>query len=154
MDSSGTTSTPVKITFPRLGRVLPRNRLFTQLDDARQRRIVWISAPPGAGKTTLAASYLVERSLQSLWYQMDEGDADIASFFYYMGLAAKKAGPHLKKSLPLFTPEYALGLPVFTRRYFEQLYSGMKAPFVIVLDNYQTVPTDSARMKLSVMAWN
>jgi DNA-binding SARP family transcriptional activator len=144
MDSSGTTSTPVKITFPRLGRVLPRNRLFTQLDDARQRRIVWISAPPGAGKTTLAASYLVERSLQSLWYQMDEGDADIASFFYYMGLAAKKAGPHLKKSLPLFTPEYALGLPVFTRRYFEQLYSGMKAPFVIVLDNYQTVPTDSA----------
>jgi len=85
---------------------------------------------------------------------MDEGDTGIASLFYYIGLAAKKAAPHLKNSLPLFRPEYALGLPVFTRRYFEQLYGWMKAPFVIVLDIYQTVPTDSALMKLSVMAWN
>ena len=74
---------------------------------------------------------------------MDEGDADIASFFYYMGLAAKKSAPRRKKILPLFTPEYALGLPVFTRRYFEKLYSWMKPPFVIVLDNYQTVPADT-----------
>lgn len=144
MDSPPTASTPVKITFPRLGRVVPRTRLFNLIDDARQRRVVWISAPPGAGKSTLAASYPVKRNLQSLWYQMDEGDANIASFFYYMGLAAKKAAPRRKKSLPLFTPEYALGLPVFTRRYFEQLFSWMKPPFVLVLDNYQTVPTDSA----------
>lgn len=136
-------STLVKITQPRLGHIYPRTRLFEKLDVARERPIVWISAPPGAGKTTLASSYLAENNLKGIWYQLDEGDADIASFFYYMSIAAKKAAPRQKQSLPLFTPEYSLGLSTFARRYFEKLYSWLKPPFVIVLDNYQTLPADS-----------
>lgn len=49
--------------------------------------------PPGAGKTTLAASYLDSQKRPLLWYQLDEGDADAATFFHYLGLAAGKLAP-------------------------------------------------------------
>lgn len=74
---------------------------------------------------------------------MDGVDADIATFFYYMGMAAKKAFPAKRKPLPLLTPEYLSDVPSFTRRYFEELYSKLKPPFVIVFDNYQDVPDES-----------
>ena len=92
-------------------------------------------APPGAGKTSLIASYLAARRLSNLWYQVDAGDADIASFFYYLGQAA----PRRRRSLPLLTPEYRQGLAIFTRRFFRELYSRLKTPFVLVFDNYQEV---------------
>ena len=95
--------------------------------------------PPGAGKTTLIASYLSARRLQSLWYQVDEGDEDLATFFYYLGQAA----PKRKRSLPLFTPEYQQGFKIFTRNFFRELYGRLKPPFALVFDNYQEISTEA-----------
>ncbi len=128
-----------KITRPRLSAVLYRERLFSLLDSGRTRPIIWVTGPPGSGKTTLVSSYLDARALSSLWYQVDEGDADIATFFYYMGMAA----PKKRKPLPLLTPEYLQNIPIFTRRYFENLYSRLKPPFALVFDNYHAVPAES-----------
>jgi len=132
-----------KVSRPRLSAVLIRKRLFAALDKGRSFSAVWINGPGGSGKTTLAASYIDVRKLPCLWYQLDAGDSDIATFFYYMGLAAKRAAPRRKTPLPLFTKEYARGLPAFTKRYFEDLCSRLKPPFVIVLDGYQHIASDS-----------
>jgi DNA-binding SARP family transcriptional activator len=131
-----------KITRPTLPKILPRTRLFRLLDQAKNFPITWISGPPGSGKTTLIASYLDQRKLPCLWYRVDEGDADLATFFYYLGLAGQKANPRTKKPLPLLTPEYQFGIPTFARRYFENLYQRLKAPYILVFDNYQTLPVD------------
>lgn len=120
---SGPKGAPPKITAPKPVRLYPRGRLFGFLDHARQdHRVIWVSAPGGAGKTSLAASYLAARRLPTLWYQVDQGDGDIASFFYYMGLAAQRAAPRFKKPLPLLTPEYLADVPTFTRNFFRELY--------------------------------
>lgn len=132
-----------KITHPLFTGVLPRNRLFAFLDTGLRRSAMWVSGPPGSGKTVLVSSYLKARSLPCLWYQVDCQDADAATFFYYMGIAAKKASPRTKRPLPLLTPEYLPGLPVFTRHYFEDLYSRLKSPYCIVFDNYQDAPVDA-----------
>src|SRR2546429_60552 len=77
-----------KLTRPKLYDALPRPRLFSLLDEAATRPIVWICAPPGSGKTTLVASYLEDRDLRHVWYQADIGDADPATFVHYMRTAA------------------------------------------------------------------
>ncbi|MGV8124808.1 MAG: BTAD domain-containing putative transcriptional regulator [Candidatus Xenobiia bacterium LiM19] len=132
-----------KITCPRVSEVVIRKRLFDIIDTAREKPVIWIDAPAGSGKTTLIASYLDERKMRSLWYQVDEGDANIAGFFYYMGLAAKKASPHKKDHLPLLTPEYFQSIPSFTKRYFEKLFDRLDVPSLVVFDNYQDVPESS-----------
>jgi len=131
-----------KIARPRVAGVFPRTRLFNLLDRYLNSSAVWISASAGSGKTTLAASYIKERDIPSIWYQMDEGDADIATFFYYLGCAASKEAPR-RRPLPLLTPEYLQGIGTFTARYFENLFSRLKPPFMIVFDNYQLVPHNS-----------
>ena len=133
-----------KLTPPRPVRLYPRTRLFDLLDRLRQdHRVIWVSAPGGAGKTSLAASYLAARKLPTLWYQVDAGDGDVASFFYYMGLAAQRAAPRHKTALPLLTPEYLGDVPTFTRNFFRELYRRLPRNSALVLDNYQDAPEDS-----------
>ena len=133
-----------KVTRPILTGVFPRKRLFRQLDRFRKQPIIWVSGPPGCGKTTLINSYIEARKLPCLWYQIDEGDSDIATFFYYLGQAAKRASPRKRILLPLLTPEYLQGIPTFTQRYFENLYNRLKIPFILVFDNYHEIPAESS----------
>ena len=128
-----------KTTRPRLANTIARSRLFRLLDRSRKGQITWVWGPPGVGKTTLIASYLVSRKLFNLWYQVDDGDADIATFFYFLGLAA----PRRRQPLPFLTPEYRQGISIFTRNFFRELYSRLKGPFALVFDNYQEVPAGS-----------
>jgi DNA-binding SARP family transcriptional activator len=134
-------ATPLaKISRPYTSGAIIRKRLTSLLDAGKKQPVTWISGPAGSGKTTLIASYIEERGLPCLWYQIDELDADPATFFYYLGLAAKQAAPRNRKPLPLLTPEYLPGIATFTQRFFEKLYAGLKPPFAVVLDNYQEAP--------------
>ena len=132
-----------KITRPILTGVFQRKRLFSLIDHLRKQPVIWVSGPPGCGKTTLVTSYLDARKLPCLWYQIDQEDSDPATFFYYLGHAAKRAIPRKRKPLPLLTPEYLQGIPTFTLRYFEDLSNRLKIPSVLVFDNYHEVPIHS-----------
>ncbi|MDI6763476.1 MAG: BTAD domain-containing putative transcriptional regulator [Thermodesulfobacteriota bacterium] len=136
-------SSLAKLARPALSRVFLRERTFDLLDRLRQQPVIWISGPAGCGKTTLASSYIETRRLPCLWYRLDRGDGDAATFFYYLGLAAKKVSPRAKTPLPLLTPEYLRGMSTFALRYFEKLYQRLRNPSVLVFDNYHEVSTDS-----------
>lgn len=131
-----------KITRPTLSGVFPRKRLFRLLDSGRRQPIIWIHGHPGSGKTTLVTSYLDARKLPYLWYQLDERDGDVASFFYYLRMAVSQTIKR-QKSLPVLEPEYLPGLSTFAKRFFEALYDNMPSPFILVFDNYQDVHASS-----------
>ena len=133
-----------KTTRPLLSEILPRERVFALLRHSAELPLTWVSGPPGSGKTTAVASWLDHAPQPCLWYQIDEGDADPATFFYYLGLAAADLAGEDHAALPLLTPEYHdAGLLAFTRRYAQALYARLKPPFVIVFDGYHEVPASS-----------
>lgn len=96
-----------------------------------------------ARKTTLVGSYLEARALPHLWYQLDAGDGDVATWFHYLEIAAQCLAPHHPTPLPRFTPDHLPSLGLFTQRFFEALFARFTPASVLVLDNYQDVPPDS-----------
>ena len=139
-----TKSNPIpKLTRPVSAEVYPRRRLFRLLDESRKNPVIWICGPPGSGKTTLVSSYLESKRLRHVWYQVDEGDHDAATFIYYLGLAVRRESPRIRRPLPILTPEYLPGLSVFTRRFFEEICVRLSPPAVLVFDNLQKMAADA-----------
>jgi len=134
-----------KLTRPRLHKAVARKRLFAKLDEAREHKVaICVVGPPGAGKTTLVASWLDSRGIKGIWYQVDPGDADLATFFYYLGEAAKPFTRKGQRPLPALTPEYLQDVEGFSRRFFRELFSRLPEGAVLVLDNYQEVSAEKA----------
>lgn len=132
-----------KLAPPSAAGLVPRPRLFARLDETADQRLAWIAALAGAGKTSLAVSWLAAHDLHSIWYRVDADDKDAANFFHYLALAARKYGV----DLPHLTPEYLPGLPTFARRFFRTLFAALPGSFVLALDNYQETG-DEAPMHL------
>lgn len=125
-----------KLSIPSSDRALLRNRLLRHIEGAAQ--AIWVGAPAGAGKTTLLASHIEASRCHALWYQIDSGDSDPASFFYFLGLAGARAAPEAPP-LPLLAPEYAPDLTGFGRRFFRALFTQLPDKALLVFDNVQDV---------------
>jgi DNA-binding SARP family transcriptional activator len=127
-----------KLTRPRLHNAVSRERLFSLLDDARTHKAaIAVVGPPGAGKTTLVASWLDARGISGLWYHVDPGDADLGTFFYYLREASGSLVRKGQRPLPLLTAEYLHDVAGFSRTFFRELFSRMPPGAALVLDNYQ-----------------
>jgi LuxR family transcriptional regulator, maltose regulon positive regulatory protein len=123
-----------KTSRPELGMVANRESLFARLDGTSRRTVAWISGPAGAGKSTLAASFVEARAFESAWYQIDVDDNDVATFFHYLIHAARRLG--LRPSdLPAFMPQHSNDVGSFSRKFFRTLFSKARTRAALVLDN-------------------
>lgn len=125
-----------KLSPPHCSRVLARPRLFTEIDTSLKHPATWISGPSCAGKTTLVLSYLESKAILPLWFQVDNGDSDLASFFYHLGLLVKDVDPE-QTPLPQLTPEYVHGILVFARNFIHEFFARLPENSILVFDNFQ-----------------
>jgi ATP/maltotriose-dependent transcriptional regulator MalT/DNA-binding SARP family transcriptional activator len=132
-----------KLAPPRLRQVVARERLYRLLDEKRAHPVVWVSGPPGSGKTTLVASYLRAVAAPALWYHLDRGDSDPATLFYFLSEAVACLSPPRTRRLPLLTPEYLPDLEGFARRFLRNAFARLPAGACVVFDNYHEVAEHS-----------
>lgn len=133
-----------RLNVPILPDTLLRERLFEQIEDSLQQQVaVWVNSPPGAGKTTLVASYVQEYGYPVLWYQLEAADTELATFFQYFAAAAKEVEQEGQPPMPMLTPEYLQGVEQFFRHYMQCLFQRLPSPCVLVFDNYQDVDPES-----------
>lgn len=124
---------PAKYTVPATPGAIPRPRLWARLDAAaRQGGVVWISGPPGAGKTTLVGTWLAARRRRAAWLRLDADDADPATLFHHLGLAARRSLPPRAR-----LPSFAAGLDpeIFSRRFVRALHEARRPGRILVLDD-------------------
>lgn len=138
----------VKLITPRPGPIVRRPRILDAIDQGLRDGCCWVAAPAGYGKTTAAVDYLRDRREPHLWYRVDEGDDDIASFFHFLGrtLPAGRA-----RRLPVFGPEYAEQPEAFARRFFQAFFALLKPGTVLVLDDLHRAETARFRGTLDIL---
>ena len=130
---------PAKLSPPRLHNAVPRERLFGELDLLRARHAaVWLGGLPGAGKTTLIASYCTTRMLRCVWYRLDANDNDLAGFFQLFGQAIDAQAVTSKKTLrPVFDTVHIRQPSAFARAWFRSAFAMLPRPIALVLDNLE-----------------
>lgn len=101
---------PTKFYLPSVpAGFVARPRLFEKLDQAPGCRLILVSAPAGAGKTTLISAWAQARRRQGMavsWLSLDEGDNDPARFLQYLVTGLEEAGTVIDTaSLPAMQKE-------------------------------------------------
>ena len=130
-----------KLSTPRLGRAFDRERLFAALDELAEHPGVWVAAPPGAGKTTLVATWLKARGRQTLWFQVDAADADPPTFVASLDRLVDMA-VGFPLDLPAFGTDDLSDLPGSLSRRLRLLLDSLPPEWTLVLDNHQELPAD------------
>jgi LuxR family transcriptional regulator, maltose regulon positive regulatory protein len=121
-----------KLAQPRLYGPLARHRLFALIGELKDKHaVLWIASPPGSGKTTLAASYLVHAGAPAVWCQIDQGDSDPATLFFFLAQTVKDTGP----ALPWNLDENQNSQGRFERLFFRDFYARLPPGAVVVFDN-------------------
>ncbi len=130
-----------KVAVPQVGEHVRRTRLLARVDEAiRRAPVTWVVGLPGSGKTSAVARWVREAKTPCCWYRLDETDGDVASWFAALASKSKR-----RAQLPVWSPENAVDLRAFSRRFFGEL--GHDA-MTLVLDDCHRVPDESALLEL------
>ena len=130
-----------KFCAPDASRLSARPRLHHLLD-AGIGGTLWVTAPAGAGKTSLLACWAQQLPRPPLWYRVDPADDDPAAFFEWFARLAGQAAP--APELPAPAPEHLLNLPHFARRFFRACFASLPDDSVVLLDNLHDAPALAA----------
>src|SRR5512133_117162 len=137
-----------KLTPPRISlRQVPRPRLFDLLHGGTQQLLTLVSAPAGAGKTTVLASWSSSRQPPGpvAWLSLDVGDNEAGRLWAYAVAALCQSGAVPRDSvLRGLAP-----LPGSEKRFLPLLVSGLAqlpTPVVLVLDDLQDI-TDATLLE-------
>ena len=136
---------------------MPRHRLITLLENGARLPLTLISAPPGFGKTMLAADWLLNlvqaNSNAPLvgWLSLDESDNHPTVFWRYFVAALQRAHGELGDTAQsMLSAPRPPDLETMIVALINDI-TKLSAPFVLVLDDYHLIQSDAIHAGLNFL---
>jgi LuxR family transcriptional regulator, maltose regulon positive regulatory protein len=140
-------SATAKWGIPEIGDIYRRTRLIEQFDSHGGAGSIWVSAPAGFGKTCAGKAFAEHISPGCLWYTLDRGDSDAGAFFSDFGSGLKH---FLPEASVLDYSQEIQEIGVFAATFFRTLFSCVRGPQLLVLDDYHEVlPSSPLHLAIS-----
>src|ERR671932_347418 len=141
-----------KLHLPRVRRYLiARPRLLARLDEAREARLLLVSAPAGFGKTTLLADWIHRRDLRVAWFSLDAQDNDPALFWRYLLAALRKLQPEAgADALAMLRSPQPYALDSVLTVLINEL-AALPDEFALVLDDYHVIESQPIHRGLAFL---
>ena len=119
---------------------VPRPRLTERLARVLTTKVALVSAPPGFGKSTLVAEWLVGRgpSGAAAWLSLDPDDNDPGRFWRYVVAALRTAAPGVARDAAALLESPAPQVDQAVRSILNDL-AGLDEHVVLVLDDFHVV---------------
>jgi LuxR family transcriptional regulator, maltose regulon positive regulatory protein len=118
---------------------IARPRLTERLARGLDRKLVLVTAPPGYGKTTLAASGLHASPMPVAWLSLDEGDNDLQTFLRYVIVALQTIiADACPETWRLLQSDQKTPVAVFSTTLINEI-DALHRPLMLVLDDYHLI---------------
>jgi LuxR family maltose regulon positive regulatory protein len=143
-DPPDTLSQPLLLTTklyrpPVRANLVSRPRLIQRLDEGLTRKLTFISAPAGFGKTTLLSEWIPHSRWCVTWVSLDNGDNDSTRFWSYFVAGLQQLTPKLgQNALSLFQSPQPPPLEVCLTTLLNEIAT-FPEPFAFVLDDYHAI---------------
>jgi ATP/maltotriose-dependent transcriptional regulator MalT len=121
---------------------LSRERLLSWMDAHIDRKVIYLVAEAGFGKTTLIADYARRSRRRTFWYRLDEDDTDGLAFLRYLVAACQAVDPGLLQRTSALLNETTiepLRADVVTEALLTEVEPLGDAPSMLVLDDFHMV---------------
>jgi LuxR family transcriptional regulator, maltose regulon positive regulatory protein len=133
---------PTKFYFPPFPTgFVARPQLLQKLDEALTRRLTLVSAPPGAGKTTLVSAWVQSARKKGVafgWLSLDSGDNDLGRFLEYLAACLEEGGTVIDITVLPTGPGEQARLENTLADFIRGLM-GLKQEVILVLDDYHLI---------------
>ncbi|MBI3160151.1 MAG: tetratricopeptide repeat protein [Chloroflexi bacterium] len=99
---------PIKLSRTQIptqrARILKRVRLLDLLHEHVHRRLIFVCAPAGYGKTTLLQSFIADVEMVVCWYQIGPEDDHLSLFLEYLIRVIENSYPRFRECFPEIGP--------------------------------------------------
>jgi LuxR family maltose regulon positive regulatory protein len=133
---------PTKFYLPPLPTgFVARPRLLEYLDEALTHRLTLVSAPAGAGKTTLVSAWVQsarKKGAVTGWLSLDEGDNDLGRFLEYLVTCLEEGGAVIDTAVLPLTQREQAGVENVLADIIRGVLN-LKREIFLVLDDYHLI---------------
>lgn len=132
---------------------LSRLRLMAQLAPASGGSVTLVSAPPGFGKTTLAATWAARHRDRVAWLSLDEGDNDPVRFWRYVIAALRTVAPEVGETMWEMVERGPPDWEEAVATLLNELGTAVSrpAPITLILDDYHLINASAIHQGLSYL---
>ncbi|UCF69896.1 MAG: tetratricopeptide repeat protein [candidate division WOR-3 bacterium] len=125
-----------KLEPPRVkGTILRRERLLDLLRENLDKKLILLCADAGYGKTTLLAQFCQDLAIPFVYYDLDDTDSNMATFFGYLVAGLRKYNGSFGKAVEELIPQIG-NVDIVVGTFINEYVQSVAREFYIILDDF------------------